>query len=63
MIYEFVTPECTCHVYLVRAETKDQAIEKFLKWQEVNLDYPWPEDIIKDEDNWMKNSSTFLIGF
>jgi len=61
MIYEFMPPECVCHTYLVRALTKEQAIEKFLKWQETSLDYPWPEGVIEAEDHWMECASTFLI--
>ena len=61
--FEFCPPESCCHIYLVRSENKDKAIEKFLKWQKENLapEIRWPEEVIREKDNWMINLSAVII--
>jgi len=62
-LFEFIPPDNPCFYYVVKADNMDQAIEKFLKWEDENLDLElkWSEEIVKDPDNWTGSPSVILI--
>ena len=53
-IYSFIGDGCS--QYLVIADDKDNAIEKFIKWQDLELPKSarFPEEDIRDKSNWYK---------
>ncbi len=55
-IWEFVPPEGSCYNYLVKADSRDLAKEKFIKWQNESLEGKWPEEIVKEKDNWWERA-------
>jgi hypothetical protein len=59
-LFEFVPPEGSCHIYVVKADYLILAMNKLIKWQEP-LENKWPEKIVKDESNWSMNMSTIFI--
>lgn len=67
--FEFVPPEKGCKIYVIKSENSENinnAIEKFLQWQNKELDIylRWPEEVVKDKDNWMNwmiNLSVIII--
>ena len=61
MIWEFMEPESSCHIYIVKADSKELAIDKFIEWQNENLENKWPEEIIRDETNWMVSTSVIAV--
>lgn len=62
MLFQFIPPEGGCHQYFVHALIEKEAIEKFIIWQEENLNTGsrWPLDIIKNEDNWIESDVIFV---
>lgn len=61
IMWEFEPPEGSCHNYIVKADYLELAIEKFITWQNENLESKWPEEIIRDKTNWSNNMSTHII--
>jgi len=61
--YTFLAEGCGCHQYLVLAKDKSEAMKKFIIWQnnEFSPAARWPEDIIKDEDNWEIDNQLHII--
>lgn len=59
-LFQFVPPEGSCHVYLVKADYLILAMNKFIKWQEV-FENGWPEEAVKNESNWTVDTSIIFI--
>lgn len=53
-VYEFVPPEGSCHQYFIKADSEENAIEKFLVWQDANFKKGsrWPKKEVRNDENW-----------
>lgn len=61
--YTFLGEGCGCHQYIVLAERKSEAMEKFITWQNINIPIEgrWPEDEIRNEHNWEIENQLHII--
>lgn len=61
-IYSFTHSSSGCYQYLVGTNDLDEAIEKFIKWQNKERDFhKFPEEMIRDESNWTIDTTIHII--
>ena len=63
-IYEFLPPENSCHNYFIQSDSLEEAIEKFIRWQEkefTTLEEHWEEEEIRDPENWQIDNTIHFI--
>lgn len=60
--YQFSPEDVGCQTIIVRAESYDQAIEKFKQWQSKIPGYRiWPDPVVEDRSNWALDPAIKVI--